>query len=103
MNCASLGCPNLQPVAFSTENVEFLLDSGARDFINHSRGLRFVDDDELVLSKIYDWYADDFGDHEKELLQHLMRYANQSTKTRFESFDGDIDYEYDWDLNGLSR
>ena len=56
-----------------------------------------------LLSKIYDWYADDFGDNEKELLQHLMRYANQSTKTRLESFDGDIDYEYDWDLNGLSR
>ena len=48
-------------------------------------------------------HADDFGDHEKELLQHLMRYANQSTKTRLESFDGDIDYEYDWDLNALSR
>ena len=32
-----------------------------------------------------------------------MRYANRSTKTRLESFDGDIDYEYDWDLNGLSR
>ena len=83
--------------------MESLLNSGARDYINHPRGLRFENDDDLLLSKIYDWYADDFGDHEKELLQHLMRYANQSTKPRLESFDGDIDYEYDWDLNGLSR
>ena len=67
------------------------------------RGLRFENEDDLLLSKIYDWYADDFGDNEKELLQHLMRYANQSTKARLESFDGDIDYEYDWDLNGVSR
>ena len=36
-------------------------------------------------------------------LRSLMRYANRSTKTRLESFDGDIDYEYDWDLNALSR
>ena len=103
LNCASLGCPNLQPESFHPGNVESLLNSGARDYINHPRGLRFENDDDLVLSKIYDWYADDFGDHEKELLQHLMRYAIRSTKTRLESFDGDIDYEYDWDLNGLSR
>ena len=103
LNCASLGCPNLQPESFHPGNVESLLNSGARDYINHPRGLRFENDDDLLLSKIYDWYADDFGDNEKELLQHLMRYANQSTKARLESFDGDIDYEYDWDLNGLSR
>ena len=103
LNCASLGCPNLQPESFHPGNVESLLNSGARDYINHPRGLRFENEDDLLLSKIYDWYADDFGDNEKELLQHLMRYANQSTKTRLESFDGDIDYEYDWDLNGLSR
>ena len=53
--------------------------------------------------KIYDWYADDFGDNEKGLLQHLMRYANQSKKTRLESFDGEMDYKYDWDHNGMSR
>ena len=103
LNCASLGCPNLQPESFHPGNVESLLNSGAHIYINHPRGLRFENEDDLLLSKIYDWYADDFGDNEKELLQHLMRYANQSTKTRLESFDGDIDYEYDWDLNGVSR
>ena len=103
LNCASLGCPNLQPESFHPGNVESLLNSGARDYINHPRGLRFENEDDLLLSKIYDWYADDFGDNEKKILQHLMRYANQSTKTRLESFDGDIDYEYDWDLNGLPR
>ena len=103
LNCASLGCPNLQPESFHLGNVESLLNSGAHNYINHPRGLRFENDDDLLLSKIYDWYADDFGDNEKELLQHLMRYANRSTKTRLESFDGDIDYEYDWDLNGFSR
>ena len=94
---------NLQLESFHPGNVESLLNSGARDYVNHPRGLRFENEDDLLLSKIYDWYADDFGDNEKELLQHLMRYANQSAKTRLESFDGDIDYEYDWDLNGVSR
>ena len=39
------------------------------------RGMRFEDEDELVLSKIYDWYGVDFGGDETELLEHLMLYA----------------------------
>ena len=78
LNCASLGCPNLQPESFHPGNVESLLNSGAHNYINHPRGLRFENDDDLLLSKIYDWYADDFGDNEKELLQHLIRYATVS-------------------------
>ena len=69
------------------------MNSGARDYINHLRGLLFENEDDLVLSKIYGWYADDFLDKEKVFLQHLMSYANRSTKTLLESFDGDIDYE----------
>ena len=103
LNCASLGCPNLQPKAFNSVNVESLLASGARDYINHSRGMRFEDEDKLVLSKIYDWYGVDFGDDEKELLQHLMFYAKPEMNKRLLAFSGDIDFEYDWDLNSFPR
>ena len=41
LNCASLGCPNLQPESFHPGNVESLLNSGAHNYINHPRGLRF--------------------------------------------------------------
>ena len=30
VNCASLGCPNLQPAAYTSENTEVLLEKGAR-------------------------------------------------------------------------
>ena len=103
LNCASLGCPNLQPKAFNSENVESLLASGARVYINHSRGMRFEDEDKLVLSKIYDWYGVDFGDNEKKLLQHLMFYAKPKMKKRLLAFSGDIGFEYDWDLNSFPR
>jgi len=39
LNCASLGCPNLQPVAYTGENTDTLLERGAKDFINHPRGV----------------------------------------------------------------
>ncbi|MCV5656507.1 DUF547 domain-containing protein, partial [Escherichia coli] len=34
VNCASLGCPNLQTQAFTAENTQALLESAAKTFIN---------------------------------------------------------------------
>ena len=41
VNCASLGCPNLQPVAYTAENTENVLEKGAGEYINHPRGRRY--------------------------------------------------------------
>ena len=103
LNCASLGCPSLQLTAFNPQNVESLLAFGAQGFINHPRGMRFEDEDEQVLSKIYDWYGVDFGGDETELLQHLMLHAQPGMKRRLADSSGDIGYEYDWDLNSFPR
>jgi hypothetical protein len=99
VNCASIGCPNLQPEPFTAENTERLLDKGARGYIRHPRGARFAKDDRLVLSSIYDWFQVDFGGTEKGVLQHLSRYADSAFAERLKRFEGDIDYEYDWGLN----
>ena len=50
VNCASIGCPNLQNVAFTAENLEEQLEKAAREYINHPRGAR-IEDDELIVSK----------------------------------------------------
>jgi hypothetical protein len=99
VNCASIGCPNLQPEPFTAENMERILDEGARDYIRHPRGARFAEDDRLVVSSIYDWFQVDFGGTEKGVLQHLSRYADPAFAERLKRFEGDIDYEYDWGLN----
>src|SRR5258708_7031407 len=39
VNAATLGSPNLQPLAFTSENSEALLEKGAREFVNHRRGV----------------------------------------------------------------
>ena len=99
VNCASIGCPNLQPEPFTAENTERLLEKGAREYIRHPRGARFADDKELVVSSIYDWFQVDFGDTEKGVLRHLARFAAPSAAEKLKRFKGDIDYEYDWSLN----
>jgi hypothetical protein len=99
VNCASYSCPNLASKTYTAQSTEQLLHEGAKQYINHKRGVTFDNDNDLVLSKIYDWYQIDFGDNEKNLIKHLIKYANPELKRKLLKFDGDIDYKYNWNLN----
>jgi hypothetical protein len=99
VNCASYGCPNLCESAFTAENTDALLEAGARNYVNHMRGVDFVDEDFIVVSSIYDWYAEDFGDSEEGVIEHLTRYAEGELAERIKNFEGAMDFEYDWSLN----
>ena len=97
VNCASHGCPNLAPAAYSSNNLEELLEQGARDYINHPRGAQ-VKEGALLVSSIYDWYKADFGGTDAGVLAHLAKYAEPQLKTELEGFD-EFDDDYDWRLN----
>ncbi len=98
VNCAAIGCPNLQIQAFTGANVSTLLDQGARSYINSNRNISFRDG-RLVVSKIYTWFQDDFGGSEAAVLAHMRRYANTGVKSILEQVTDIYDYTYDWDLN----
>jgi hypothetical protein len=98
VNCASIGCPNLQPEAYTVDNMEDLLDKAAREYVNHQRGAR-IEGAKLTLSSIYDWFQVDFGSSEREVIEHLGRYADEPLAAKLKGFDGKIRYEYDWSLN----
>ena len=53
VNCASLGCPNLQPEPFTAENSNHLLEKAAHEYVNSLRGIDLTGG-ELTLSSIYD-------------------------------------------------
>ena len=99
VNCAAYGCPHMLATAFTAANTEQLLEAGARDYVNNARGVDFVDDDFIVISSIYQWYAEDFGNTEESVVAHLLEYADEELAARLEGFEGSIDYEYDWSLN----
>lgn len=98
LNCASLGCPNLQPVAFTSANTETLLESSARDFINHPRGASVIDK-RLKVSRIYDWFEQDFGGNEAGVINHLRQYANDGLAAALDPIEDIGDYAYDWQIN----
>jgi hypothetical protein len=98
VNCASMGCPNLQAQAFSAENLDVLLDKGAREYVNHPRGARVVNG-ELIVSSIYVWFEEDFGGNDAGVIEHLKKYARPELRDRLEAVDRIADHEYDWSLN----
>ncbi len=99
LSCASYGCPSLLKTAFTAENTDKLLAAAAREYVNHPRGVNFLEDDLLVISSIYDWYKEDFGKSEQDIMRHLQSYADKKLAKRLADFKGTIDYEYDWSLN----
>lgn len=97
VNCASIGCPNLQAQAFTAKNAQGLLTKAAREYVNHPRGVR-IGDDLLILSSIYVWFEPDFSAN-GGLIGHLRRYADPTLAGKLDGRDGPDDHEYDWRLN----
>lgn len=98
LNCASLGCPNLQARAMTAANAETFLDDAARAYINHPRGAE-ISDGKLTVSSIYEWYMDDFGDSEADVIAHLKRYAEAPLAKALDGIRAIEEYRYDWALN----
>ena len=97
VNCASLGCPNLALEAYRSDNLERLLEQGARDYVNHPRGVT-VQEDGLLISSIYEWFKEDFGGTDEGVFAHLKRYAAPELAKALDGYD-QFDHDYDWSLN----
>ncbi len=97
LNCASFGCPNLDYTAWSSINLDARLNGAAYQYINSDRAVKsglFG----IRVSKIYKWYADDFGG-EQGVLNHLRQYANCATLNKLGQHQRIASYFYDWSLN----
>jgi uncharacterized protein DUF547 len=102
VNCAALGCPNLQPTAFTAGNAEMLLDKAARDYVNNPRGAA-VAEGKLSVSSIYVWYQADFGGSDRGVIDHLRRYAGPELAATLAAVDRISGDRYDWGLNDLKQ
>jgi uncharacterized protein DUF547 len=98
LNCASLGCPNLQPQPFTAANTEQLLNEGATSYINHSRGAQVIDG-KVQVSSIYKWFKADFGGSSKKVIDHLLLYAQSDLARALSGNKKKLTFDYDWNLN----
>lgn len=102
VNCASIGCPNLRSSAFTAKDTDAMLTRGAREYVNHPRGVAIVDG-ELVVSSIYEWFKEDFGGTDRGVIEHLKQYAAPELARSLNEHDRIGDDRYDWSLNGYSK
>ena len=107
VNCASIGCPMLREEAFVAERLEAQLDEQGLRFMSDRSRNRFADG-KLQLSKIFDWYGDDFKQGHKGITSlgaFAARYANQladapADRERIKAQGMEIGFlDYDWKLN----
>ena len=122
VNCASIGCPDLQPEVFTGANLDRLYDKGVRGFMDTPSKYRF-EDGTFHISKLMDWYGDDFeivdpasdeaianlrdnGVEQAEKVAAVAKFfANYEERDEvaesLRSGDFSLQWlEYDWALNG---
>jgi len=98
VNCAAIGCPDLAPEPYAGAGLEARLAAAERAFVNDPRGVRLAGG-ELVLSKIWLWYREDFAASEAALLETLRGVATGRAAEVLAGAEAVGSYAYDWALN----
>lgn len=100
LNCASGGCPALPREAFTPAKLDAQLSREARRFVGEKRNVDFDPATKtLRLSRIFDWYKDDFGTEPARVIGWINQHRAGSAKL---PADAKIAYvDYDWTLNDV--
>lgn len=109
VNCASIGCPALREEAFVAERLDAQLEEQTRRFMSDRNRNRWnADKQRLEVSKIFDWYGEDFRLGHKgftSLAAFCARYADvladaPADRDRIRAMTAPIAFlDYDWKLN----
>lgn len=111
VNCASIGCPPLREEAFVAERLDAQLDEQAQRFLSDRSRNRWRNG-KLEVSKIFDWYGEDWRLGHRgitTLAMFLARYADQladapADRERIRTQQAEIAFaDYDWKLNDVPR
>ena len=96
VNCASISCPPLQRVAFQAVQLDEQLEAATVNFLN-DKSVNRVDpnSNRLLVSKIFDWYGEDFDDVTAFILSKMQGVESSNRAFKLDYLD------YDWGLNQL--
>ncbi len=113
VNCASVGCPKLREEAFVAGRLDAQLDQQTLRFLSDRQRNRWdARNGRLEVSKIFDWYAEDFrlGHLGVDSVAALLaRYADQladapADRAAIREQRARVAYlDYDWRLNDVPR
>lgn len=102
LNCASIGCPNLNRHAYQAELIDQQLAGAQANFLRHPRAVTLTDSGKLQVTSLFDWYLIDFAQDISGLLAYLAAQRPDlaaDLSALVDEGNPKIDYVYDWDLN----
>jgi hypothetical protein len=100
VNCASISCPMLREEAYRASRLEQQLEEQARRFLS-DRSRNRARDGRLEVSKIFDWYKEDFEPRARYFARHAALLSDDSKEQQV-VIDGKAPLtflDYDWSLN----
>lgn len=101
--CASISCPQLRNESYVANKLDKQLEEQAIQFFNDSTKNKFDSINKIAqLSKILDWFEEDFGENDEEVLLFVSEFLGSEVNTDLKqnSNDWSIEYlEYNWGLN----
>jgi hypothetical protein len=93
LNCASRSCPPLAREPYRAENLDAQLEAVAKAFVNSDNGVR-QSANSVALSKIFDWYREDFGGK-----PGVIRFIDERRSSAISSAAKISYQDYNWNLN----
>lgn len=98
INNAAIGAANLNKQAYHGATIEQELNDAARDYINSLRGVQVIEG-KLIVSKIYDWFNEDFGGTKRDVINHIKQFAKEPLLSQLKHINTINGYVYNWHLN----
>jgi hypothetical protein len=101
VNCASEGCPPLRNAAFTGKDLDEQLDEQARKFVADGERMKLLRRKQrLEVSKIFEWFAEDFERDAGSVQAWIQRYAPGTDEERAWIGKAKVKtLEYSWKLN----
>ncbi len=98
LNNASIGAPNLNRKAYQGHILDEQLNNAASTYINSLRGVSVIEG-RLIISKLYDWYEEDFGGSKQDVITHLLQFAKEPLQSQLKHINTIDSYIYNWHIN----
>jgi hypothetical protein len=109
INCAAKSCPPIRPEPYTGAEISNQLDDQARKFLAGPNGVHLKKSGATLIlhvTKIMDWFADDFEKWGGGRVPFLDRYVTPDKRKQLEAAGSQVDLEfddYDWKLNDASK
>jgi hypothetical protein len=105
--CASISCPVMRNEAYEADKIETQLEEQTRLFLNDtSRNSFNLEEREADISQIFNWFDEDFGDSDENILKFISEYLPENIKNDILNNIDQWDVSnksYDWGLNDIDK